>query len=554
MKRLNPIFCLMAIAGTMGISGYLEAANPSFVWNTFVGGTGDEEGTSLAVDQQENLYLAGSSMVAWGTPIRAFSGGQDAFVAKLDGQGNLLWSTFLGGAGTDRATGIAVDGQGNVFVGGESNAAWGTPVDPYEELTDFFVAKLNPAGQLQWLTFSGGTGSQRGPKLSLAPDGGIYVAGLAETSGWGPQIIPYNGNGDGYVGKFDQAGHVLWSTCLGSTDWDSCSAIWADKANAVYVTGISSYSSWGTPIRAFTGDYDAFAAKLDSSGNLVWNTFLGGADQDFGNAIVVNPAGDIYVGGATQNVSWGAPLHPYTYGWDIFLAKLANQGGMLWNTFLGEVGDDDCKALSLNPAGGVYFVGVSTDTWGSPLWPYSSGNDVVVAKINSAGTLQWNFFLGGNGDETGAALTVDLQGLLYAAGESTVAWGTPVHNDSGGIEAWAVKVLDPDAMPTATASPTPTSTPGQTLNTYGRWFYISNPVFRPGQSQLRLALTLGQAGSVRVEVFGISGRRAAFLADRVFPAGTTWLEWDGANAGSGLYVVRAMGPGEEVKNKITVIR
>jgi hypothetical protein len=117
----------------------------SLSWNTFLGGTASDHGSSIAVDGSGNVYLAGWSDTTWGSPARAYSSGHDAFTAGLDGNGSLTWNTFLGGTGSDYGHSIAVDRSGNVYVAGSSDATWGSPVNSYSGSTDAFVAKIATA-------------------------------------------------------------------------------------------------------------------------------------------------------------------------------------------------------------------------------------------------------------------------------------------------------------------------------------------------------------------------------------------------------------------------
>jgi hypothetical protein len=136
-----------------------SAIDLGLTWNTFLGDNagGEDHGFGIAVDGSGNVYVAGWSEYTWGAPVRAFSVTVDAFAAKLDSNGNLIWNTFLGGSGLDSARGIAVDGSGNVYVAGSSNATWGTPILGYTRARDAFVAKLSSNGNLIWNTFLGGT-------------------------------------------------------------------------------------------------------------------------------------------------------------------------------------------------------------------------------------------------------------------------------------------------------------------------------------------------------------------------------------------------------------
>ena len=92
-------------------------------WSTFLGGSGTDYGDFVALDASENVYVAGESSATWGSPVRAYSSGNDGFAAKLNSSGTLTWNTFLGGSGTDEeAWGIGPDANGNVSVAGFSNA------------------------------------------------------------------------------------------------------------------------------------------------------------------------------------------------------------------------------------------------------------------------------------------------------------------------------------------------------------------------------------------------------------------------------------------------
>jgi hypothetical protein len=126
-------------------------AKGALVWNTFLGGKGTggkgiTHGFGIAVDANGAVYVVGRGNNSCGRPVRAYSAGADAFVARLAGaSGALVWSTFLGGRENDQANAIAVDGNGNLLVAGASGGAWGSPVRGYTEGGDAFVVKLSAA-------------------------------------------------------------------------------------------------------------------------------------------------------------------------------------------------------------------------------------------------------------------------------------------------------------------------------------------------------------------------------------------------------------------------
>ena len=151
---------LILLALTLSALAYAGArpaqAAPGTGWNTFLGDSAYDHGNAIAVDASGNIYVAGVSASTWGNPVNAYSASNDAFVAKLSPSGALLWNTFLGGSAADYAYGVTVDANGNLYVTGSSADTWGSPLNAYSAGDDAFVARLNSSdGQLTWNTFLG---------------------------------------------------------------------------------------------------------------------------------------------------------------------------------------------------------------------------------------------------------------------------------------------------------------------------------------------------------------------------------------------------------------
>jgi hypothetical protein len=417
--------------------------DPTLTWNTFLGGDGDDRGTSIAVDGKQNVYVAGTSSAAWGSPVRAYTADRDAFVAKLDSSGNLQWNTFLGGDGDDRGNAITVDASGSVYVAGDSFATWDSPVRPYKQNYDAFAARLDASsGNLGWNTFLGGDGGDFGYSITVDVSGNVYVAGDSFAT-WGSPLRPYKEGADIFAAKLDPSGNLGWNTFLGGSGTDEGSSIAVDNNKNVYVAG-SSFATWGNPIRAYTAGFDAFAAKLDPSGNLGWNTFLGGGEADWGYGIAVDGSGNVYVAGTSMD-TWGSPLRaytagPYSGGFDAFAARLDSSGNLDWNTFLGGSGTDEGNSIAVDDNKNVYVAGDSFATWGSPLRAYSAGNDAFAATLDSSGNLGLMTFLGGSGDEEIPSIAADGSGNVYMAGTSSATWDSPLRAYSAGDEAFVAKL------------------------------------------------------------------------------------------------------------------
>lgn len=227
-------------------------------------GTNYDYGDGIAVDADRNVYVAGSSQSSWGTPRAAWMGYSDAFVAELDANGALLWNTFLGGTGYEFAYGIALDPSGGIGVTGKSGSTWGTPIREWLGSKDPFVARLDAEGAVTWNTFLGGAESdlgwgEAGNDIVADANGGFIVTGSSEYT-WGNPIRQWAGNSDAFVAAFDASGQLEWNTFLGGSSWEEGHGIAVDQSGAIYVGGNG--ATWGTPIRPLGGSADAFVVKI----------------------------------------------------------------------------------------------------------------------------------------------------------------------------------------------------------------------------------------------------------------------------------------------------
>ncbi|MEJ2682958.1 MAG: SBBP repeat-containing protein [Candidatus Sulfobium sp.] len=169
--------------------------DPIYQWNTFYGSSSDDYGNGIAVDGSGNVYVTGESYAAWGSPLNAYTGGDDIVILKLNSSGVLQWNTFYGSSDDDYGAGIAVDGSGNVYVTGESSATWGSPLNAYTGHADISVLKLSSSGALQWNTFYGSSAYEEGSWMAVDGGGNVYVTGRGNAT-WGSPLNAYTGGYD----------------------------------------------------------------------------------------------------------------------------------------------------------------------------------------------------------------------------------------------------------------------------------------------------------------------------------------------------------------------
>ena len=347
----------------------VNARGASPVYSTYLGGSGNDVASGIAVDAVGDAWVIGytssTDFPTAGGPFQPAmgGGGQDAFVAKLSPTSGLLYSTYLGGGGNDTANGVAVDAAGDAYVTGETQSGnfpvAGTPIQPAGGGgADAFVAKLSPTSGLLYSTYLGGSGGDTANGIAVDAAGDAYVTGQTESRNFpvaGTPLQPASGGGThAFVAKLRPTSGLLYSTYLGGSGGDTATGIAVDAAGDAYVTGWTVSSDFpvaGTPFQPVIGGIaDAFIAKLSPESGLVYSTYLGGTSSEQGSGIAVDGAGDAFVTGNTFSTDFptaGNPFQAASAGnHDAFVTKLGPTAGLLYSTYLGGHRDDGGSAIA----------------------------------------------------------------------------------------------------------------------------------------------------------------------------------------------------------------
>jgi hypothetical protein len=382
----------------------------AYQWHTFYGSGNSEEGNSIATDGSGNVYVTGVGGATWNgptgqTPLHAHSGSNDIFVLKLASTGAYQWHTFYGSSDGDIGDGIATDGSGNAYVTGYSFGTWNgpagqTPLHAHTGAYNICVLKLDSSGAYQWHTFYGSSGGDIGYGIATDGSGNAYVTGTSYETWNGPTgqtpLHTPSGGSEIFVLKLDSSGAYQWHTFYGSSDDDYPFAIATDGSGNVYLTG-ESLAAWNgpagqSPLHVYSGSYDIFVLKLDSSGSYQWHTFYGSSDSDAGYGIATDGSGNVYVTG-TSYETWNgpaeqSPLHTHSGVNDIFVLKLASTGAYRWHTFYGSSSDEAGYGVAVDRSGNVSVTGISYTNWNgptgqSPRHAHSGGSDdILVLKLS----------------------------------------------------------------------------------------------------------------------------------------------------------------------------
>ncbi|MBS1792550.1 MAG: SBBP repeat-containing protein [Acidobacteria bacterium] len=367
-------------------------------FSTYLGGVGNDQGLDIKTDAAGNVYVTGYTLsplfpTTPGSYDTSQNANEDVFVTKLNASATqLIFSTFIGGSGTDEASAIELDGSNNIYLTGyTTSSAYPTTAGAFDTTAngsaDVFVTKLNPTGTA-----------------------------------------------------------LIYSTYIGGNVFEEAFDLTRDSSNNVYVTGRTNGGTFPVTVGAFDtsfngGQSDVFVCKLDVTGaNLVYSTFLGGDALDYGEGIAVDSGGNAYIAGFTQN---GTVVdYPFTAGAfqttyqggtnDMFVTKLNALGSVLsYSTFLGGTDSDSASDIAIDSNGNAYIVGNVLNGGGFPVTvgaydtTHNGAIDTAVCELNSTGSaLVFSTFIGGNGSDVATAIAIDASGSPYVTGYTLNSVGT----------------------------------------------------------------------------------------------------------------------------------
>ncbi len=369
--------------------------DPDLVYSTYLGGSGSDYGAAIAVDTSGNVYVTGYTASTNFPTSGAYQGtygggGYDAFVAKLAANGSLSYSTYLGGSGDDYGRGIAVDSSGSAYVFGYTTSTNFPTAGAFQSTygggtNDAFVTKLAAnGGSLIYSTYLGGSGDDYGGGIAVDSSGEAYVTGQTSSSNFPTSGAFQGANGDGFDAFVTRlapnGGSLSYSTYLGGSSEDYGRGIAVDSSGNAYVVGYTlstNFPTAGSYQTANAGSYDVFVSKLAANGGLSYSTYLGGGADDIGRGIATDVSGNVFVTGYTASSNFpvaGAYQGANGGGFDAFVVKLAANGGSLtYSTYLGGNGTDAGYSIAIDAAGSAYVTGQT-----------SSGNFPLANAYQSA--------------------------------------------------------------------------------------------------------------------------------------------------------------------------
>jgi len=429
---------------------------PQRIWGTYFGGANEDRAFDVYTNSAGNIFITGNTssltnIATSGAHQSSFQGGSygDIFLAKCNSQGFPIWSTYLGGDKGDHAVSITCDSLGHIYISGTSTssnlATTGAHQttnngDPYfhRYYGDAFLTKFTNDGIRLWATYYGGDGPDIGNDITIDKSGNLVMTGLTmsqtniSTSGAHQDTLGAYGKWDGYIAKFSPAGSLIWGTYYGGELQDLLFSVTTDNGNNIYVGGHSSstlnIATPGAHQTSFAGEYDVMLIKFQPNGIRAWGTYFGYNDYDDCIDISRDYDNNIYLTGRTYSqTNFSTPGSFQTnYGGqaDAYLAKFNSTGSLVWNTYIGGIGNDGGNAITCDASGYVYLVGNTDSESGisdsnSYQKNIADSGDVMLFKFNKNGSREWSTYYGGDGAENGSSVFTTGKDFLYVTGSTS---------------------------------------------------------------------------------------------------------------------------------------
>ncbi len=448
--------------------------DPALVYATYLGGSGDDQPTGIAVDSNGSVYVSGYTDSA-DFPLSSIgslpAGSTHVFVAKLDPTGSsLIYADYLGGSNQDYGYALALDSANEVYVTGSTSSSDFPVVNAYQASYpgsfNAFVTRISADGSsLLYSTYFGGNGSDIPASISIDSSSDAIIAGntsstnLPVANAYQSSVSP-NGGGVwgtyGFLTKFSPDGsQLIYSTylggsaniaynCGGTPCWPSptnqIAGVALDGSGNAYVAGNTNTYDFPTTNGAYiatdTTQLDGivgFVSSFNGSGALQYSTYFYESSGIFTtvNAIAADALGSAYVTGlafsdGTFPLTSTAICDPSVYGEACsyaFVTKFDSAGAtLLYSTFLGPNNYASPVAIALDSSSDAYVLATTSSSafnLVNGIETYSSGNDALVAEIDpTAGSQLFATFLGGSGDENASAMAVDSSGNIYVTGNT----------------------------------------------------------------------------------------------------------------------------------------
>lgn len=443
MKNLLPFVLVTASFLASGTSSLAQTA-PAVTWDKTFGGSDDDNLNAIQQTSDGGYIMGGfSTSGISGDKSQASRGNKDFWIVKLNAAGNKVWDKTFGGNNEDHMFALKQTLDGGYILGGKSNSGIsGDKTQASKGKEDFWVIKLDASGNKVWDKTFGGSDTDELYALRQTADGGYILGGISLSGIGGDKSQASQGNTDFWVIKLDASGNKTWDRTIGGDNFDGLYAL-QQTADGGYILGGGSDSGIsGNKSQASKGANDYWLVKLNATGTKMWDKTFGGINFEYLTALHQTADGGYIIGGSSSSGMGGDKSQAPKGNNDYWVLKLDVNGNKLWDKTIGGSNDDDLYALQQTSDGGYILGGVSTSGMDGDKTQAPRGfSDYWLVKLDASGNKTWDKALGGSNTDIANSLQQTADGGYIVAGfSSSGISGDKTQASKGKVDFWIVKL------------------------------------------------------------------------------------------------------------------
>ncbi len=364
-------------------------------------------------------------------------------VVSTSQDSTILWQNTIGGSNWDILWASGQTPDGGYIVGGwsASNSS-GDKTENSMGAADYWVIKLDQAGEIEWQNTIGGEGDDYLYTIALTHDGGYLLGGKSESNTSGDKTQDAIGSFDYWLVKINGAGLIEWDVTIGGLNHDHLWKIKQTADNGFILAGYSNSDISGDKTENSIGSFDFWVVKIDVSGQILWQNTIGGTGYDELLAIDITADEGYILGGESSSGISGDKTQPNRGGVDYWVVKLNQQGEIEWQRTLGGMGDDDFTTVIQTGDSGYLVGGYSVSNISGEKSENALGlDDYWLVKLDGTGQIEWDNTLGGNHNDRLFEVLETTENTYLLAGYSTsMASADKTEGNIGGPDYWLVEL------------------------------------------------------------------------------------------------------------------
>jgi hypothetical protein len=379
MKTNILLFCLLLATFQV----YTQA--PNKVWDKTIGGSGNEQAYSIIQTSDGGFVLAGHSpSPISGDKSEASRGLSDYWIVKLNSAGQKVWDRTFGGSNNDYGVSIISTSDGGFIVAGSSfSTLSGDKSQANKAQVDYWIVKLNSTGQKVWdKTFGGGLNGNWGNSIIETTDGGFIVSGYSDCNNTFDKSEPSKGGNDFWILKINSTGQKTWDKTIGGDGIDIALSITGTSDGGFVIAGRSNSLLGGDKSETRQGSDDYWIVKLNSIGQKVWDKTIGGSLGEQANSIITTSDGGFVVTGYSSSNITGDKSEASRGLSDYWIVKLNSTGQKVWDKTIGGSVNDIPQSIISTSDGGFVVAGYSSSNIsGDKSEASKGGTDYWIVKL-----------------------------------------------------------------------------------------------------------------------------------------------------------------------------